>query len=90
MVAKLVSVNAETNTFKYAWKMYTLQTIPAFKKPGKQLRVKIKLFVNARMLKALTSHERSWISFIQHFCSFFPFIEKLCIFYRPDITVRNL
>ena len=56
----------------------------------KTILVRIKLSVDARMLKTLTSLLRSRINFIQHFCSFIIFIYNPCIFYIPDITVKSL
>ena len=82
MVAKELSVNVKTKipsnmiipqVSYYVWKMHNLQITEAPQKAKKQLRVRTKVSVDARMLKTLANLLRSW-NFIQDICSFVPFI----------------
>ena len=66
MVSKGISVNVKTkNTFKHDYFLGFLiclknaQTIETPKQAKKQLRVRTKLFVDARILETLTSLQRS-------------------------------
>ena len=66
MVSKGISVNVKTkNTFKYDYLrgflicLKNAQTIETLKQTKKQLRVRTKLFGDARILETLTSRQRS-------------------------------